>query len=148
MATAQVASPEHALADTGPLIIPQTSENDPQFKTMHQQCGCKTVACLLSLILHPNLEVNFTSDAILSADGLAIFQLLPLILSAVQRIGETSRNRENFVRLVTVLRSRIVACRGLKLRFLLLVQNDAFAVHWNVRLVHRRQCYALSLIHI
>lgn len=37
---------------------------------------------------------------------------------------------------------RIAACRGLKLRFLLLIKNAGFARHWDVKLVHRKDCYS------
>lgn len=132
---------DDALADTEPAIISQSFESPEALtQTMHQKCGLKTEG-LLTLILHSDLEDMLTPGSILAANSEALFQLLPLIMSAIQRISETSTNRHNFVRLVKVLRSRIVACRGLKLRFLLLVQNDAFAAHWDVRMVHRRNCY-------
>lgn len=113
----------------------------PTADTMHQSTGLHT-SSLLSLLLDPNLVDKLTPGAVLAADNRALFQLLPLILAAIERIGETDADRESFVRLISHLRKRVVACRGLKLRFLLLLQNPAFATHWTVRMVHRRHCYA------
>lgn len=41
---------------------------------------------------------------------------------------------------MSVIRTHVVACRALKFRFLFLVRNPSLSVHWDVRLVHRRQC--------
>lgn len=133
-----------ALTGDVPTVVSRMSEDflRPK-KTMHQTGELHT-AGLLNLILDPNLEEKLTPAAILAADNLALFQLLPLLLAAVQRIGEILPKRQAFTKLVSILRRRIVACRGLKLRFLLLVRNPAFASHWDVRMVHRRQCYVTA----
>lgn len=131
-----------ALVDTEPAVMPQSSDDPSSMcQTMCQMSFLK-IDGLLTLILDPELEQKLTAASILAADKQALFQLLPLIIAAIKRIGETSSNRNNFVKLVSAVRNRIVACRGLKLRFLLLVQNDAFAAQWDVRMVHRRHCYA------
>lgn len=136
-----MSSPQVVLAETEPALMSRISgDSIARDKTMHET-GQLHSAGLLTLILDPNLEDKITPGAILAAHNLALFQLLPLILAAVQRIGELSTKRQAFVKLVSTLRTRIVACRGLKLRFLLLVQNPAFAAHWDVRMVHRRHCY-------
>lgn len=99
---------------------------------------------LLTLLLAPDLEDSLTPAALLAANNVAIFRLLPLILAAVHRMGESPTRRQCFVKLVSVLRMRVAACRGLKLRFLLLIRNPAFANHWLVKLVHRRDCYSAA----
>ncbi|CAN8065753.1 unnamed protein product [Agarophyton chilense] len=96
---------------------------------------------LLNLLLAPDLEDSLTHEALLAANNVAIFRLLPLILAAIHRIGDTPTHRQNYIKLVSVLRMRVAACRGIKLRFLLLIRNPAFARQWNVKLVHRRDCY-------
>ncbi|KAI0562998.1 Phosphatidylinositol kinase [Gracilaria domingensis] len=96
---------------------------------------------LVNILLAPDLEDNLTHDALLAANNVAIFRLLPLILAAIHRIGESPTHRQNYIKLVSVLRMRVAACRGVKLRFLLLIRNPAFAQQWNVKLVHRRDCY-------
>lgn len=96
---------------------------------------------LLSLLLAPNLEESLTPGTLIGADNVALFRLLPLILAAIHHLGRSSSHRSSFVSLISVLRCRIVACRGLKLRFLLLLKNPAFSQHWHVKMVHRRDCY-------
>lgn len=96
---------------------------------------------LLALLLAPDLEDSLTPGAIAGANNVALFHLLPLVLSAVGRIGEAPTRRDRFVALVSVLRMRIVACRGLKLRFLLLIRNASIRTTWDVKLVHRKDCY-------
>lgn len=105
---------------------------------------------LLALLLAPDLDESLTPGALLGANNVALFHLLPLILAAVQRVGEQRTLRERFVSLVSVLRMRISACRGLKLRFLLLIGNAGFAQHWDVKLVHRQDCYvsARQALHV
>lgn len=97
---------------------------------------------LLSLLLAPDLDESLTPGALVGADNEAIFRLLPLILAAIHRLGMSATQRDRFVGLISVLRLRIASCRVLKLRFLLLIHNPEFAKHWDVRLVHRRDCYS------
>lgn len=96
---------------------------------------------LLALLLAPDLEDSLTPGALVGIDNVALFRLLPLILVAINRIGETQNRRQSYVKLVSVLRMRIAACRGLKLRFLLTVTNPLLSSRWNVKLVHRKDCY-------
>eukprot|EP00178_Gracilaria_changii_P025835 TRINITY_DN793_c1_g1_i2.p1 TRINITY_DN793_c1_g1~~TRINITY_DN793_c1_g1_i2.p1 ORF type:complete len:531 (+),score=63.29 TRINITY_DN793_c1_g1_i2:4181-5773(+) len=96
---------------------------------------------LLNIILAPDLEESLSHEALLAVNNQTIFRLLPLILAAVHRIGESPSHRQNYVKLVTVLRMRVAACRGIKLRFLILVRGPAFCHQWKVKLVHRRHCY-------
>lgn len=97
---------------------------------------------LLALLLAPDLDDSLTPGAIVGANNTALFHLLPLILAAIHRLGEASTRRDRFVLLISVLRMRIAACRGLKLRFLLLIKNAGFSKHWDVKLVHRKDCYS------
>lgn len=99
---------------------------------------------LLELLLAPDLEDSLTPGAVLGADNVALFHLLPLIIVAITRIGENPTRRQCYIKLISVFRARISACRGLKLRFLLLVTNPALSARWNVRLVHRRDCYTVA----
>lgn len=96
---------------------------------------------LLALLLAPDLDDSLTPGAIIGSTNTALFHLLPLILAAIHRLGESSAKRDTFVTLISVLRARIAACRGLKLRFLLLIKNAGFAKQWEVKLVHRKDCY-------
>lgn len=109
--------------------------------------GLRTDA-LLTLLLDPDLEVSLTPTALLHANNAAFFNLLPLLIAAVQHVGETPGQRALFVELVTVLRARVAACRGLKLRFLLLLGHPGFSDQWDVRMVHRRSCYQIAWHHI
>lgn len=124
-----------------PLISDETSDAAPP--PMHQVVELHTSA-LLTILLDPEITEKLSPTTIMAADNLSLFHLLPLMMAAVQRKGELSKHRSSFVEVVSVFRNRIVACRGLKLRFLLLIQNPAFAAHWDVRLVHRRDCYAAA----
>lgn len=96
---------------------------------------------LLALLLAPDLEDSLTPAAIIRSNNDALFHLLPLVLSAIGRIGESPTRRDRFVSLVSALRMRIAACRGLKLRFLLLIRNAAIKAIWEVKLVLRTDCY-------
>lgn len=97
---------------------------------------------VLALLLAPDLDDSLTPGAIVGANNTALFHLLPLILASIHRLGEATTRRDRFVSLISVLRMRIAACRGLKLRFLLLIKNAGFSKHWDVRLVHRKDCYS------
>lgn len=59
-------------------------------------------------------------------------------------MGQRSESRGLFVELVDVLRARLCACRGLKLRFMLLVRTGGYGDLWGVKLVHRAGCYVVA----
>lgn len=136
-----------SVSDTSPLSGESRCSRLAASSSSGKHASAKLHASsLLSLLLDPSLVDNLTPGAILAADNRALFKLLPLILAAIERVGETTTKRDSFVRLVSYLRKRIVACRGLKLRFLLLIQNPAYASQWTVRMVHRRFCYASARV--
>lgn len=96
---------------------------------------------LLSLLLAPDLSVYLTPEALLHATSEALFTVLPLLLAALQQIGEESANRQKFTRLVSAFHLRVLENRVLKLRFMLLAHHPAFSSHWVIRMVYRNSPY-------
>lgn len=109
-------------------------------------------ALLLSL-MEPDLHISLTPKLLLHCNNVELFSLLPLVLAAVQNVGETPGQRSTFAALVHALRARATSSRSVKLRFLLLARNPVLAEYWNLRVIHRSQAYPaawatlLSLLH-
>lgn len=103
---------------------------------------------LLELFLNLGDKPTITEDAVLRADDVALFQLLPLLMAHLQHVGETygacDRRRADFVRLLHVLRVRMASCRWLKFRFLALAHHPAYAGFWSYVPVHRSHAYVVA----
>lgn len=96
---------------------------------------------LLRALLEPDLHDSMSPALLLKCDNDDLFSHLPLVLAAVQRIGEMPRQRVLFTSLVQALRARVTSCRSVKLRLMLIAQNPGFADFWHLKLFHRSQAY-------
>lgn len=96
---------------------------------------------LLLALLDPDLHSSLTPRLILTCDNTELFAQLPLILAAVQRVGETRGKRHEFIALVHALRARVASCRAIKLRFILLTKLPSYQSFWDIKLMHRRHAY-------
>lgn len=103
-----------------------------------------TVSVLLNAFLDLPTKWALTADIVLSADNVALFQLLPLIMAHIQRASRLHDDREPLVRLLHVLRVRFASCRWLKLRFLILAHHPAFSGFWTYVPVHHSHAYTVA----
>ncbi|GAB0495829.1 hypothetical protein MMPV_007136 [Pyropia vietnamensis] len=98
----------------------------------------------LTSLMSPDLHDSLTEAKLLSVSDRLLFQTLPLVMSVLERIGETSANRTIFVKLVGALRLRASVSRPIKLRLMLLVRTPGYGSRWVVSMVFRHDCYPLA----
>ncbi|KAK1861962.1 hypothetical protein I4F81_004538 [Pyropia yezoensis] len=106
--------------------------------------ACGVEYGFLTSLMSPDLHDSLTEVSLLSVSDRLLFQTLPLVMSVLEKIGETSANRTIFVKLVGALRLRASVSRPIKLRLMLLVRTPGYGSRWQVSMVFRHDCYPLA----
>lgn len=104
---------------------------------------------LSALLTAQGSQFDLTAQHLLNADDDTLFQMLPVLMAFIQRIAQTSNDsRSQMLRYLRRFRTRVTACRWIKLRFLLLANHPAFAFFWALKRVHRTNAYVTSPNHL
>lgn len=100
---------------------------------------------LSALLTTQGIQFGLTAQHLLNADDDTLFQMLPVLMTFIQRKAPTSKDsRSRMLRHLRRLRTRVTTCRWLKLRFLLMANHPAFASFWSVKLIHRSNTYSTT----
>lgn len=88
---------------------------------------------ILQSLVAPVSESGLGADALTVVSPNAMFHLLPLLMSALQAVGELiSEDRDSFLQILTVFRKRLLACPRLRARFLVHVAHPSYSTYWLV----------------
>lgn len=106
-------------------------------------------AILSALLTAQGSQFDLTAQHLLNADDDTLFRMLPVLMAFIQRIAQTSNDsRSQMLRYLRRFRTRVTACRWLKLRFLLLANHPAFAFFWSLKRIHRTNAYLTAPNHL
>lgn len=124
----------------------QRVPSNPSDILLKMSADLSVASKFLPLFMVPKMELpnRLTPQVLRDVDNSELFLSLPLVLGTLQTIASESANRSVFIQLMHVLRYRVSLCRGLKLKFLLLLQNDYYKQFWNLNLVYRSDAYENS----